>query len=275
VTALTAGQELAPPFAIAGFDSAVPIVGVSLHASHVVRPQVAERLAIADADRLREEDPGTDRLAAAFGARVAAGRSRFEVDLNRPPGRALYREPGEAWGLEVWKGPLPAELEQESLQIHRDFYRALHAALDAFAKRHARFVVLDLHSYNHRRRGAEGPLTDPALAPEINVGTRTLERDYWAPVVDAFVERLSEGSLRTGALDVRENVNFFGGYFPAWVNATFPRTACALAVEIKKTYVDEWTGRIDDERLDALVQTFRSALPGPLVAALARLEAAR
>jgi hypothetical protein len=46
---------------------------------------------------------------------------------------------------------------------------------------------------------------------------------------------------------VRENVRFKGGYLPRWVHANYPRVGCALALEFKKFYMDEWTGRADPD----------------------------
>ena len=85
------------------------IVATSIHAGHDVRPELAELMVLPTADRTREEDPHTDRLAAVAPARVITHRSRFETDLNRPRREAVYRKPDDCWGLEVWKGgELPA-----------------------------------------------------------------------------------------------------------------------------------------------------------------------
>jgi hypothetical protein len=40
-------------------------------------------------------------------------------------------------------------------------------------------------------------------------------------------------------------VRFFGGELPAWIHATFPKTVCALAIEVKKFFMNEWTGEVD------------------------------
>ena len=42
-------------------------------------------------------------------------------------------------------------------------------------------VVFDLHTYNHRRNGPDGPPADPAGNPQVNIGTGTMNRDRWAP----------------------------------------------------------------------------------------------
>ena len=50
-------------------------------------------------------------------------------------------------------------------------------------------------------------------------------------------------------LDVRENVRFKGRQLAAFVHERFPTTGCALAIEVKKTFMDEWTGVVDEEHL--------------------------
>jgi hypothetical protein len=54
------------------------------------------------------------------------------------------------------------------------------------------------------------------------------------------------------ALDVRENVRFEGRQVAAWVHENYGETACALAIELKKIFVDEWSGEVDTDRLEAL-----------------------
>jgi hypothetical protein len=47
----------------------------------------------------------------------------FEVDLNRPRETAVYVRPEQAWGLQVWRTPPPAELVQRSLAEYDAFLR--------------------------------------------------------------------------------------------------------------------------------------------------------
>jgi N-formylglutamate amidohydrolase len=259
-------EPVEPPFSISGFDTDLPIVAVSIHSGHALRPEVATRLALPKGARLREEDPYLDGLTDVTDARVVVHVSRFEVDLNRPPARAVYLSAEDAWGLPLWKERPGPEVVERSLTVHRRFYEKMERLLGGFARRFRRFVVLDLHSYNHRRQGASGACTDPRLAPEINLGTGTLDRARWAPVVDSFMRDLG----RAADKDVRENVCFEGGYFPAWVHRTFPGSACALAIEMKKTFMDEWTGTLDAREFERLHLGLAATLPG-LVSALSRV----
>ncbi|HYO26228.1 MAG TPA: N-formylglutamate amidohydrolase [Lacipirellulaceae bacterium] len=251
-----------------------PIVGAAIHAGHAVRADVLPQLLADDATRLREEDPHTQRLAAAAPSRIIGCRSRFEVDLNRPRHQAVYLKPEHAWGLDVWREPLPREAVDQSLANYDLFYAATRTLLESLAARHGFVVVLDIHSYNHRRDGAHGPEADPAANPEVNLGTASIDRALWGPLVDRFLGDLHGHDLLGQRLDVRENVKFQGGHFPRWINANFPATVCAIAVEFKKTFMDEWTGEVDEFHLHALHTALSATLPG-LTASLAALSSQR
>jgi hypothetical protein len=68
-------------------------------------------------------------------------------------------------------------------------------------------------------------------------------------------------SARVGGepLDVRPNVRFEGRQVARWVHDRYGERACALAIEFKKVFMDEWTGEVDDQLLlelgDALAGT--------------------
>lgn len=244
----------------------LPIVATAIHAGHALDPQIAGAIALSDDERLREEDPGTERFTEIGVTRVIVRRSRFEVDLNRPRDGAVYATPEAAWGLRVWKaGGAPREALALGRREHDEFYAAMETLLAGFAARFGRFAVYDVHSYNHRRNGSDAPPEDEAENPEINLGTGALGtgalgaggRERWAPVVDRFA-----AELRAHGLDVRENVKFQGGHFPRWVAQRFPESACPLAIEVKKVYMDEWTGRIDDREVRRIRKAFAATLPG-------------
>lgn len=241
-----------------------PIVAVAIHAGHALRPEVAERMRLTDAERLREEDPFTDEWTKIADTRVVAHRSRFEVDLNRPREGAVYAKPEQSWGLEVWTGRLPAAVIERSLEIRERFYAMFEALLEEKRRRYGRFVVYDIHSYNHRREGVEGAFADPAGNPEVNVGTGTMVRDRWASVVDRFMADLRAFGSGEQALDVRENVKFRGGYLSQFVHERFPDAGCALAIEFKKVFMDEWTGMPNEARIAWLREALASTVPGVL-----------
>jgi N-formylglutamate deformylase len=238
-----------------------PIVATAIHDGHALRPECAERMVLDEASRFREEDPYTARIARLFPTSLVVTRSRFEVDLNRPRDNAVYMSAADAWNLDVWSEPPPAELVHRSLAEYDEFHDVLERVLRDRERRYGRFVVLDVHSYNHCREGA-GCAADPAANPEINVGTGSLDRSRWGALADRFCRELAAAGLNGRPLDVRENVRFRGGYMSQWIHRTFPSTGCALAIELKKTFMDEWTGVVDDAHLEALGRAFVSTMPG-------------
>ncbi len=238
-----------------------PLVATAIHNGHLVRPEVVELLSLTDAERLREEDPFTGTLIDWAPTQLVGCRSRFEVDLNRPRDMAIYLTPEQAWGLNVWHTPPVEEVVSRSLANYDLFYATAEAVLRRLVATHGRVVVLDVHTYNHRRDGADGHLADSATNPEVNVGTGTMDRARWAPVVDGFLAELASFDYLGRRLDVRENVKFQGGNFCRWIHETFPESVCAIAVEFKKFFMDEWTGQVDRPQLMKLRAALESTAP--------------
>ena len=237
----------------ASFNSSAPdlAVATAVHHGHDLRPGIARLMALDEATRLREEDPFTGRLASMFGVNAVVNRSRFEVDLNRERNAAVYREPDEAWGLAVWDAPLSEKQVSRSLDLYDGFYAELASILDNLVVEFGGFVLYDIHSYNHRRAGPEAAPEAVEDSPTVNLGTGSLP-DKWRPVAEAFVEAMQASTLDGDALDVRENIRFQGGHLSRWVHQNYGNTSCALAIELKKVFMDEWTGELDPERLDDL-----------------------
>ena len=236
-----------------------PVVAVALHNGHDVRPEVAELMVIDDDLRRREEDPYTERFTRVADNRVVVHRSRFEIDLNRPKETAICDRPDDCWNLELWRRPLPERVTQGSRDLHDRFYEEVTDLLEDLQTSHGGAVVLDLHAYNHRRNGPDGPPGDPETHPDVNVGTGSMNRDRWGHLVDRFIAELTDAS---GGLDVRENVKFQGRQLARHVHETFPATGCCLAVEFKKTFMDEHTGEIDIAKQDALIDALAATIPG-------------
>jgi len=246
-------------------EGAGPVVATAIHDGHEVRDDALRQMALDEPSRLREEDPRTADWTTFAPTRVIGLRSRFEVDLNRPRETAVYRTPEDAWGLEVWNGDLAPEIVERSLAEYDAFYEALHELYAKLATHHDRFVVYDLHTYNHRRDGPNSPEADPRDNPQVNLGTGTMtDRTLWAPVIDRFVRDLSAFDFPGGALDVRENVRFRGGHHGRWAHQTFPRSACVLSIEVKKFFMDEWTSEVDTRLLGAVGRAIESTVPGIL-----------
>ena len=238
-----------------------PLAALAVHDGHDLRPEVAEWMLLDRATRHREEDPFTGNWTTLAPNWAVVHRSRFEVDINRPREGAVYRRPADAWGLEVWRHGVPPGLFERSLQLHDQFYQELRGLFDVMARKHRRFVVLDLHTYNHVRAGRD-VAADATENPEINIGTGTMDRARWAHVVDRFIDDLRAFDFLGRRLDVRENVRFQGGYVPKWLHTNYPAQGCALAVEVKKFFMDEWTGHCDETQYSAIYEALQSTIPG-------------
>ena len=61
---------------------------------------------------------------------------------------------------------------------------------------------------------------------------------------------------------MRENVKFQGGEMSRWIHRAFPANAVCLAIELKKTFMDEWTGVANDSHVARLARAIASTLPG-------------
>ena len=232
---------------------ASPIIASAIHDGHGLRPDVAAAMALSDGDRLREEDPFTGQAVAEVDNHIIVHRSRFEFDLNRAADGAIYETPEQSWGLKVWhEAPDPA-LFARSRELHAAYYRMLGSYLDEIAAEHERFVLLDVHSYNHRRDGPEGIATPQEEAPDINIGTFSMPREQWAFLLDPLMEAMRGFDFNGRKLDVRENVAFQGkGEQTRFVHERYPGRACAIAIEYKKFFMDEWSGEPDPAELDAM-----------------------
>ncbi|MEO7564680.1 MAG: N-formylglutamate amidohydrolase [Sphingomicrobium sp.] len=230
-----------------------PIVATAVHDGNELRPEVSAAMKLPDPDRLREEDPFTGQAIVDIPNHIIVHRSRFEFDLNRGGESAIYETPDQAWGLDVWTERPDKALVKRSLDIHAAYYRMLGALLDEVAGTQRRFVVLDVHSYNHRRDGPEGAPTDPAKAPDINIGTFSMPREEWAFLIDPLIERMGGFDFNGRKLDVRENIAFQGkGEQTRFIHDRYPGQGCAIALEFKKFFMDEWTGEPDRRELDAM-----------------------
>jgi N-formylglutamate deformylase len=243
-------------------DGNMPVVATAIHDGHHLSMGVSRYSVLDDSVRLREEDPYTGLWTDISDNRILVHLSRFEFDLNRPPGKAIYLVPSDAWGLELWKSRPPAELLEGSMERYREFYARVREGLSALVKRFGRVAVYDLHSYNHRRGGPLASPDDPALNPEINLGTGTMDRAFWEPVVERFLRDLKNYDFPGKQLDIRENIKFKGGYFPRWIHENFPGSVCCLSIEVKKFFMDEWTGRPDHSIIRAFGDALMHTVPG-------------
>ncbi len=247
----------------------LPLLATAIHDGHAMRPEVARACALDAATRRREEDPHTGTWARTAPTWLVVNRSRFEVDLNRPRNQAIYHTPGDAWGLTVWQQPLDADVVARSLRGYDDFYTQATALVGRLVQHFGQVVVYDLHTYCHRRDGPHAPPAPQEANPDINVGTGTMGNDArraWAPVVETFMAAMRAADVETTGrrLDVRENVRFRGGNLARWLHTTFPQQVCVLSIEVKKRFMDEWSGTADDTMVAALADAIRATIPAVL-----------
>ena len=183
----------------------------------------------------------------------------FEMDLNRPRDKAIALHPEDCWGLELWRERPPERVIERSLAQYDSFYAEVAEFLDELVERWNSILVLDIHSYNHRRRGPDKPRESIVQNPEVNVGTGTMDRERWATLVDTFVASLKCQQFQKRPLDVRENVKFTGGFFPLWLHSKYQENVCVLSLEFKKFFMDEWNATADIAALEDLRVALRNA----------------
>ena len=233
-------------------DTSSPIIFAAVHDGHNIREELAEYVTLSDNSRLREEDPYTGKWLPISKNTITTETSRFEVDLNRPREKAVYLKPDDSWGLKVWKEEIPDDIYKRSLKKYSEFYSQLEKEIKNHLKHNKIIVVYDLHSYNYKRDGANKPPEADEQNPEINLGTGTLNRERWAPIVDRFIDETKKYNFMGRTLDIRENIKFRGGYFPRWIHENFPNSVCSLSIEFRKFFMDEWTGEPYNEVIEEI-----------------------
>ncbi|MFP7721702.1 N-formylglutamate amidohydrolase [Lysobacter sp. A3-1-A15] len=271
-TAPSHGNQAAPPLrAIPGLVEECreweltlgegPVIAAAVHDGHSMRRSLQPYLAIDAATRRRDEDPLTGLLTTVGDVQLRVRASRFEADLNRPRELAISADPANTWGIRVWDEGLPDSEIDRSLAYHDRFYTMVRRLMDAAIARHGQVLVLDIHSYNHRRDGAEAAPADPDDNPEIDLGVTTLDHDRHGELLERFSEALRSVPLQGSTPDVRRNVRYDGGgHFPEWLYATYGQSVCAISLEYKKVFMDEWSGKADIGALYELRDGLRQAV---------------
>ena len=233
-------------------DTSSPIIVAAVHDGHNIREELAEYVTLSDNSRLREEDPYTGKWLPISKNTITTETSRFEVDLNRPREKAVYLKPDDSWGLKVWKEEIPDDIYKRSLKKYSEFYSQLEKEIKNHLKHNKIIVVYDIHSYNYKRDGANKPPEADEQNPEINLGTGTLNRERWAPIVDRFIDETKKYNFMGRTLDIRENIKFRGGYFTRWIHENFTNSVCSLSIEFRKFFMDEWTGEPYNEVIEEI-----------------------
>jgi hypothetical protein len=260
-------------------DESVALLATAIHNGHAMHPALLADCGISESDRLREEDHYAEAFTIPYPNRLIVYTSRFTVDLNRAPDQAVYLQPGDCWGLPVRRIQPGAELLTELRAGYNQWYYLLESTIKRLLESHKQLLVLDMHSYNHRR-GGSGAEPDPQIQnPDIILGRSNMPVQYYP-----WVEKLRETILSkyqdylveqdadpaksqanaaptlNPILDCRTDIKFTGGYMSRWLHHFFPSRVCSVSVEFKKIFMDEWSGKLDSHYQDALTAVFNSAV---------------
>lgn len=236
-----------------------PVIAAAIHDGHGIAAPLLEYMHLQEHERFREEDPYTAYLANVPASRILIETSRFQTDLNRRREEAIYREPDDAWGLTVWQPGLPEHMVNQLLAGYDRFYADVAELIESTIALFGKFVVLDIHSYNYRRRN---PSVEATIGenPEVNVGTAH-NRERWKWLGQQLTRFLAHHQIDELFIDVRENVKFKGGGFSEWISRNYGEYGCVLSLEFKKTFMDEWTGRVDIGHLRQLRAMLTGCVP--------------
>lgn len=222
-----------------------PVLSTAVHAGHSLRDELQPYL-YADEEALRrEEDPLTDVLASVGDDVFCSYESRFEVDLNRSRERAFATAPEHTWGMRVWEAVPTQEMIDRSLERHDQFYRLMSSWIEDMIAKHGKVLLLDVHSYNHRRPGPDEPPMPPEQNPHIDLGQTTFDASRFGALAERFAHTLAAQPCQGIDLDVRGNVRYpDGGHWPEWVYAQYGDDVCTITLEYKKFFMDEWSGQV-------------------------------
>ena len=236
-------------------NSAYPLIAFAIHNGHDMPSDLLEICGISEADRLREEDPYTEFIAKRFPNNICVFDSRFMVDLNRSFDKAVYLKPEDCWGLEARTAALPKELLTGLQNDYKEWYAVLEYQIERLLHTHKLLIVLDIHSYNHRRQG-EGSAPDPQSEnPDIIIGKSNMPEKYHL-LVEHLRQRIDGKMLNGNPIDCRIDVKFSGGYLSRWLHQKYPLQVISLSLEFKKIFMNEWTGILNEEMFHSMAELF-------------------
>ena len=231
-------------------DRYVPYACGAVHDGHQFRKELWDNCLHTAYERWFEEDPCTKEFVKTHPIVIAGCDSRFEYDLNRAPDQAIYED---AWGKQLWKSPLPKAQKEKSLAKHAAFYTVVHALIQKLEEKYGVVVMYDMHSYNWRRWDREVPV--------INLGTKNVDENRFATVIESWRKTLSELKFPNGIVATSKiNDTFQGnGYFLKYITQHFKNTL-VLATEFKKIYCDEQQQIIYPEIVQTIAQQLQDKL---------------
>lgn len=246
-------------------DGRLSLVTTAIHAGHEICAEVAQSCHLSPELRLMEEDPYTDQMARLFPNHITVQSSRFLIDLNRSRERCVYLKPEDCWGLPVNREQMDARLLQSLYGEYDEFYHLVDEFLGRLfylrdeAGIKEPLLILDLHSYNHRRGGPEAEPAPQEENPDIIIGRNNLDPSHYdkAEKLRQLLDGKPLGDIR---IDCRCDVKFPGGNFSRYLNSRYPEKVVCLAIEFKKIFMDEHTGELNMSLWKQLQQLFYDAV---------------
>ena len=211
-------------------------VCTAIHDGHNLREDLRDNCLLDESERLYEEDPFTGALIEDMPITLTGLDSRYEYDLNRVEEACVYET---AWGKEVWKQPLTDDQKNASLEKHRRFYRVAVALAKKLQAIHGSCLFYDMHSYNYIRR-------EESDIPAFNIGTEQLDRQRWGDVINHWNKRLNTIEMPGTAMRSALDEVFYGRGNLATVMKPYADNVLVLPTELKKTFMDELTGELND-----------------------------
>ncbi len=229
-----------------------PFWAFAIHDGHHIASSLLDHLLIDEESRLREEDPYTAILAELPFNRFISATSRFQLDINRSKQDAIYLKPEQAWGLDVWRKDIPKKWINQLHDNYDKIYRTIDEEIKKTISKYGYFIIYDIHSYNAKRDGSRS-VVDETSNPQINIGT-AYNHSKWTKLTSIFIQALQKIDQDIPSFDVRENINFKGGYLSQYINARYGEKGCVFSIEFRKDFMDEWTGLLYPEKLQEYKQ---------------------
>lgn len=229
-------------------------MGVALHCGSNVRQELWGAMEVTAGDRFREEDPYTELLIEDFPIRIIARDSRFEYDLNWEIEKSIYAPGEKKWGLQVWNRKLTDDERERTYNKFREFHALLDMATEFMLGSGSPVIIFDMHSFCYQRDQKTDWNRDGK--PVINLGTRYIDRKFFTPLIDNFLEGISETVIEGHPLRVAENELFPGGYLTRKYSQLHNQKVLVLAIEYKKIFMDEWSGDFHMDKFHILRRDF-------------------
>lgn len=240
-------------------NSKLPIFATAIHNGHRFPQELLPSCGISDRERFMEEDPYTCGFAGMFPNYGIVLTSRFAVDLNRNRDKCVYLIPEDAWGLPVRSSEIPPDLLERLYASYDTWYKIARHQIENLLKHNNKLLILDIHSYNHRRGGMDAA-PDPQIDnPDIIIGRNNLSEELY-PRIETLRNRIDGIPFLDRSIDCRCDIKFSGGHFSRWVNSSYPGRCICLAIEFKKLFMNEWTDEFDLQAYNEMRLLFYEAV---------------